>query len=268
LLALIYLAIRRMFALILLRCRSREFKELEIVVLHHELAILRRQVGRPALRPADRVFLTAASRLVPRQRWSSFFVTPDTLLRWHRQLVARRWTYPRGRPGRPRIGVELRELVLRLARENLRWGYQRIAGELGLLGRSVSATTVRKVLREAGLGPAGKRAGPSWREFIRGQAQNMLACDFFTCRHRLLEASLRALLHRARNSPGAPGRRDRESERTVDRAAGAQLRAPTPAPCLATGWANPQTLRQLHKHSFHRISAFAPCPTGPVAAAS
>jgi hypothetical protein len=99
-----------MFALILLRCRSREFKGLEVVVLDHELAILRRQVGRPALPPTDRAFLAAASRLVPRQRCSSFFVTPDTLLRWHRQLVARRWTYPRRRPGRPRIGRSPRSL--------------------------------------------------------------------------------------------------------------------------------------------------------------
>jgi len=178
--SLLYVALRRLLQFVALCCRSREFRELEIVVLRHELAILRRQVGRPALRPADRAFLAAASRLMPRLRWSSFFVTPETLLRWHRELVARRWTYPRERPGRPRIGGELRELVLRLGRENPRWGYQRIAGELASLGLSISATTVRKVLREAGLGPAGKRGGPSWREFIRGQAQSMLACDFFT----------------------------------------------------------------------------------------
>jgi len=165
---------------IALCCRSEEFRELEIVVLRHELAILRRQVGRPELRPADRTFLAAASRLVPRQRWSSFLVTPETLLRWHRQLVARRWTYSRRRPGRPRIGVELRALVLRIARENPRWGYERIVGELASLGFSVSRTTVRKVLREAGLGPAGRRGGLSWHEFIRGQAASMIACDFFT----------------------------------------------------------------------------------------
>jgi transposase InsO family protein len=180
LVSLIYLVLRRILALVLLGCRSQEFKELEIVVLRHELAILRRQAGRPALRPADRAFLAAASRILPRTRWSSFFVTPDTLLRWHRQMVTRRWTYPRRRPGRPAVGGEVRELVLRVARENRRWGYQRIAGELAGLGIRVSATTVRKLLRDAGLGPAGERGGLSWREFLRNQAASMLACDFFT----------------------------------------------------------------------------------------
>src|SRR5438552_3184667 len=102
------------------------------------------------------------------------------MLRWHRRLVAKRWTCCAGRVGRPAIGGEVRELVLRLARENPRWGYQRIAGELTGLGISVSATSVRKYLREAGLGPAGERGGLSWREFLRSQAQSMLACDFFT----------------------------------------------------------------------------------------
>jgi hypothetical protein len=130
-------------------------------VLRHELAILRPQVGRPALCSADRAFLAAASRLIPRKHWSSFFVTPDALLRWHRKLVARRWTYPTGPPRRPPTGGEIRKLVLRLARENPRWGYQRIAGELAALGLRIAATTVRKSVREAGLGPAGKRADVS-----------------------------------------------------------------------------------------------------------
>jgi putative transposase len=128
---------------------------------------------------ADRVFLAAASRLLPRASWRSFVVSPTTLLRWHRWLVARRWTYPR-RGGRPPIGGEIRDLVLRLARENPRWGYQRIAGELRGLGLTVSASTVRNLLRQAGLGPAGERAGLSWRAFLRAQAQSMLAVDFFT----------------------------------------------------------------------------------------
>jgi putative transposase len=118
-----YLLVRRVLQLAVLRFRSDEFKELEIVVLRHELAVLRRQLARTELRPADRVFLAASSRLLPRSSWRSFMVTPTTLLRWHRRLVARRWTYP-GQPGRPPIGREIRELALRLARENLALGIQ------------------------------------------------------------------------------------------------------------------------------------------------
>jgi putative transposase len=176
----LYVMFRWAIALVLLCFRSSDYKELEIVVLRHELAVLHRQASRPALRPSDRAFLAAASRLLPRARWRSFFVTPETLLAWHRRLVARRWTYPGRCPGRPRISREVRELVLRLARENPRWGYRRIAGELTGLGVQISPTSVRKVLADAGLGPAGRRRGPSWREFIRSQAQSMIACDFFT----------------------------------------------------------------------------------------
>src|SRR5207249_583688 len=139
---------------------------------------LRRQVGRPGLRTADRVFLSAASRLLPRASWASSIVKPATLLEWHRRLVARRWTYRR-RVGRRPIDREVRALIVRLARENLRWGYQRIVGELKGLGVIVSATTVRKILREAHLGPAG-RPGPSWRQFLPAQARSLLAVDFFT----------------------------------------------------------------------------------------
>src|SRR5262245_16493877 len=112
-----------------MRGRSTDFKDLEIVVLRHELAILRRRSKRPQMRWADRIFLAAASRLLPRTHWRSFIVTPATLLAWHRRLVAKRWTYA-GRAGRPPIRRELHELVLRLARENPRWGYHRIVGEL------------------------------------------------------------------------------------------------------------------------------------------
>jgi putative transposase len=174
-----YLVVRCLLQLVLLRPRSREFKELEIVVLRHELSVLRRQTRRPQLTTSDRVLLAAASRLLPRSSWRSFTVTPTTLLRWHRRLVARRWTYG-GRCGRPPVGDEIRRLVLRLARENPRWGYQRIVGELNGLGFEVSATTVKKILREAGLGPSGSRGGLSWRAFLRAQAQSMLAVDFFT----------------------------------------------------------------------------------------
>ncbi len=131
--SLLYLLFRRALAVAALRLRSREFKELEIVVLRHELALLRRQISRPRLDERDRVFLAAAGQLLGRGS-QSFFVRPDTLLGWHRQLVRRRWTYAGRRPGRPAVSEEIRELVLRLARENPRWGYERIVGELAGIG--------------------------------------------------------------------------------------------------------------------------------------
>jgi transposase InsO family protein len=178
-LSLCYVVLRRVLQLAALHVRSNDFKELEIVVLRHELAILRRRTRRPALTSTDRLFLAAASRLLPRARWQSFIVTPATLLRWHRRLVARRWTYARP-AGRPPMCREIRALVLRLARDNPRWGYQRIVGELKGLGMVVSATTVRTWLRAADLGPAGTRGEMSWRAFVRAHRHSMLAVDFFT----------------------------------------------------------------------------------------
>jgi hypothetical protein len=174
-----YVVLRRVLELAVFVFRSKEFKELEIVVLRHELDVLRRQAGRPALTSADRLFLAAASRLLPRTSSRLFVVTPTTLLRRQRRLVAKRWTYL-GRVGRPPIGGEIGVLVVRLAREKGNWGYMRIAGELRGLGLTVSATTVRKLLRQAGRGRAGARAGLCWRQFLRAQANSMLAVDFFT----------------------------------------------------------------------------------------
>jgi transposase InsO family protein len=178
--SLLYLLFRRALAVAALRLRSREFKELEIVVLRHELAVLRRQIARPRLDENDRVFLAAANRLLGQASRPSFFVRPDTLLGWHRQLVRKRWTYAGQRPGRPAISEEIHDLVLRLARENPRWGYQRIVGELAGVGVGVSATTVAKILRQAGVSPAGARAQLGWREFLRAHADSIIACDFFT----------------------------------------------------------------------------------------
>lgn len=180
LVSLVYLLFRRALAVAALRLRSGEFKELEIVVLRHELAVLRRQVARPRLEDSDRVFLAAASRLLRGAGRQSFFVRPDTLLGWHRRLVRGRWTYAGRRPGRPAISGGIRELVLRVARENPRWGYQRIVGELAGVGVRVSATTVRTIVRQAGVPPAETRAGLCWREFLRAHAESMVACDFFT----------------------------------------------------------------------------------------
>ena len=166
------------YKLVLLRSRSESSKELEIVVLRHELAVLRRKAARPQLRSTDRILLAAASRLLPRARWIAFVVTPATLLRWHRRLIASRWTYS-GRRVADRFGEESAPGAPP-RRENPRWGYQRIVGELKGLGLRVSATTVRTWLRAAGVGPVGTRRGMTWREFIRLQRQSLLAVDFFT----------------------------------------------------------------------------------------
>jgi putative transposase len=179
-LSLLYWALRRVLELVLLRWRSERCKELEIVLLRHELQVLRRQVPRPRLRRADRALLAAFSRALRGARWDSLLVTPGTLMRWHRELVRRRWTYSRRRPGRPSVAREVRKLVLRLASENPSWGYRRIHGELVGLGISVAPSTVWKLLREAGIEPAPRRANQSWREFLSRQAAGIIACDFFT----------------------------------------------------------------------------------------
>ena len=154
-------------------------KDIEIAVLRHQLMVLRRQLTRPRYTPRDRLMLAMLARLLPRERWAAFLVTPSTLLRWHRELVARRWTYPA--TGRSRgLDPEIVDLVARMAQENPRWGYLRIVGECGKLGVLVSATSVRRILRRHRLGPAPRRSGPSWIEFLRAQAAGVLACDFFT----------------------------------------------------------------------------------------
>jgi len=154
--------------------------EAEVLVLRHELAVLRRQIKRPKLRRRDKLFLSAMSRMLPRERWAAFVVTPATLVRWHRELVRRKWTYKHRPPqGRPPMDSETRALIVRMARENPRWGCVRIKGELQGLGIIVSTTTIRTILRRAGLGPAPRRDGPTWRQFLSAQAKGIVACDFF-----------------------------------------------------------------------------------------
>jgi len=163
-----------------LRFRSEREKEIEILILRHQLRVLERQVARPQLTQADRALLAAFSRVVPRRAWGSFFVAPATVLRWHRELVARRWTYPHRRPGRPATPEEIRALVVRLARENPGWGYRRIQGELVGLGFKLAASTVWTILKEAGIEPGPNRLEASWSEFLRAQAASILECDFLT----------------------------------------------------------------------------------------
>ncbi len=178
LLFFVFLAMRRLLR-VCVGSSSVAALELENAVLRHQLTVLRRTAKRPPLRRLDRLLLAAAGGLLPRDRWSVLLVSPQTLLRWHRELVRRKWCYRRRWPGRPPLDPAVRALVVRLGRENPRWGCVRIQGELRKLGIRVGATTIRSVLRRSGFGPAPRRGGPSWGEFLRAQAQGMLACDFF-----------------------------------------------------------------------------------------
>jgi putative transposase len=179
---LLSLVVRVLARLLVLSATDEATKDLEILVLQQQLRVLRRQAGRPRFTALDRVLLAAASRALPRRQWTSvFLVTPQTLLRWHRELVRRKWTYRNKRqPGRPPLDVEVVALVLRMARENPRWGCVRICGELRKLGIRVGATTIRTLLRRHRLGPAPRRSGPSWTQFLKAQAEGIVACDFFT----------------------------------------------------------------------------------------
>jgi putative transposase len=202
LLSFAYLAFAALLRLLAAVKRDPFAREVELLALRHELAVLRRQQSRPRLRPADRAFLAALARLLPQDRRKGLLVTPQTLLRWHRELVRRKWTQPARRRGRPPLEQRVRQLVLRLARENPRWGYPRIAGELQKLGIPVSPSSVRRILLAAGLEPAPRRIGLSWSQFLRQQAASILACDFSPSR-RSACALLRPLLHRARK-PARP----------------------------------------------------------------
>jgi transposase InsO family protein len=174
-----YRLVRLVFDLLVLRGRRDRSKDVEILVLRHQLAVLQRQHPHPRFEPEDRAILTAMSRVVRRDRWAIFVVKPDTLLRWHRRLVATHWTYPH-RPGRPATIAETRQLILRFALENATWGYRRIHGELARLGIHIAASTVWAILKNAGVDPAPGRSSESWTTFLRSQAAGIVACDFFT----------------------------------------------------------------------------------------
>ena len=181
--SLVYLLFRIIFRVLIGRGRYLAETELEVVVLRHQLKVLKRQNPRPKVTPIDRAFLAAAARRLTLPSLGSFFVSPRTLLRWHQKLVAYKWGRYTRRPrrkGRPPLTQETQDLILRIARENERWGYRRVHGELVKLGIQVSATAVRILLRRHGIGPAPRRSRTGWYEFLSIQAKTILACDFFT----------------------------------------------------------------------------------------
>ncbi|GDY39432.1 hypothetical protein SANT12839_003140 [Streptomyces antimycoticus] len=179
--SLVYQVTRKLLTVPAMLLRRDTAKNAELLVLRHENAVLRRQLTRPVrYEHADRLWFAALSSLIPRRRWAQVFpVTPATLLAWHRRLIARKWDYSkrRRRPGRPSTAGDVKALVLRLARENPRWGCRRIQGELVRLGRPVGSTTVWEILTAAGIDPAPRRSRPTWRDFLTAQAESIIACD-------------------------------------------------------------------------------------------
>ncbi len=181
LLKIIYVLVRRLLSLAVLILRCNSAKDAELLVLRHENAMLRRHAGRVRYDPADRVWFAALARLIPRNCWPGIFpVTPATLLTWHRKLAAGKYDPSnRRKPGRPPTVPSIARIIVRLAKENPLWGYRRIHGEITKLGVTVAQSTVWEILRKAGIDPAPRRAGPTWRQFLHAQAAGILAVDFF-----------------------------------------------------------------------------------------
>ena len=229
LLKVVYVLTCRILGLIVVLFRGDQAAVAEVLVLRHENAVLRRHAGRERYEPADRAWFAALARIVPRRRWAEVFpVTPATLLAWHRRLAAKKYgTSGRRGPGRPPTTPSIKRLVLRLARENPLWGHRRIQGELLKLGIAVAPSTVWEILRVAGIDPAPRRSGPTWRQFLHAQAAGILAAGLPARGHRAAQETVCPGVHRARHPPDAPRWRYREPRRRVDRAAGPQ---PGPRP--------------------------------------
>jgi len=222
--ALIYAVVGRLLSLIVVRGRGEASKDVELVLLRHEISVLRRQLPRPRLAPADRLIMAAFARHLPASLRKFRVVSPSTLLRWHRELLARKWTYPRtvATLGRPTTRKTVRELVVRLARENPTWGHRRIHGEMVTLGYTVSAWAVWNTPdgRWHGSGAATLRADVA-RVLPRAGSQHA-RLRLLPCRHRAVAPGLRILRHRGRYPPSPRPRCDRSSHRCLGHPAGAQ----------------------------------------------
>ena len=181
---LLYLLMARLFGWLALLARDDTSKDAEILVLRHEVAVLRRQVARPKPDRADRAVIAAVTRLLPRHLRLHRIVTPGTLLAWHRRLIKNKRAHP-DTSGRPPVPGEIRQLARRLARQNPRWGHRRIQGELPGLGYRAGAGTIRRILAAAGLTPAPRRASPTWRQFLASQAAGILISSSSRCKARL-----------------------------------------------------------------------------------
>lgn len=188
--SLVHRLVRGLFGLLTVLVRPDLSKDVELLVLRHENQVLRRQLGgQPRWGRVDRLWLAALSRLIHRRRWAEAFpVTPATILRWHRDFVARKWTSThRRRPGRPCTRQSVKALILRMARENPTWGHRRIQGELARLGYAIAASTMWEILHAAGIDPAPRRAGATWRQFLTAQAHAIIACAFLVVETVLLK---------------------------------------------------------------------------------
>jgi hypothetical protein len=217
---LAYLTLCRSIQLLALLARGEAAKDLEILALRHQLTVLRRQVPRPRLEPADRALLAAVSRIPPRVRWSCFLVQPETLLRWHRRLVAGAWTYPRRGQGRPPLDHHVQQLIIRLARENPRWGYRRIQGELPTAWQTGlgDCDPHHAAPPRTGAGAAAGDYNMAGIPMPAGRRDRRLR--LLHRRHDLAAAAVCAVLHRTGHPPGPPGRRDRPPQRRLDHPTG------------------------------------------------